>query len=589
MQFSESYIDELKQRISLSKIVNRRVSLKKKGLIHKGLCPFHKEKTPSFTVHDHKGIFHCFGCHESGDVISFVQKTEKYSFEETIKFLSEIAGIELPKKDEKIEKQYQKKLSIIELLEKASKWYQKQLKLSTNYNAYEYFKNRGINDLDIKNFSLGYAPNFGLVKFFQKENIDLELMLEAGLAIKTETGSYLERFRNRVIFPIRNYQNRIVGFGGRSLDNELMPKYLNSPETQVFKKNRLLYCSEIATKESLESERVIVVEGYLDAIFMHKSGLKETVATLGTAFNETHLRLLWKMANNLVLCFDGDEAGKKAMIKAAHTALPLLNPGFTLKFCLLPKDLDPDDTIKQFGKDFIKQLIDNSTGLADFIWQTELEQSDLRTPENRAFLEHRVTDLFKQIENPMVKSHYLQFAKNKIWEQFNKLKIKTKISKNKDLAIAEMTILERLEYNLFAQILNNHSLLNSSEIMDIFIHLELYNDELESLRNCLIEAHDKKDELKDLLNKNNLIKLTELLCGNNSVFISKLSNFNEDTNREIWLITYKKYLLETLKNEYSDMMRTAFVNENILEKTIEMKLSIDKLTVEILTKENNLI
>ena len=590
MQFSESYIDELKQRVPLSKIVSRRVSLKKNGIIHKGLCPFHKEKTPSFTVHDHKGSFYCFGCHESGDIISFVQKLEKYSFEESIKFLAEIAGMELPKEDKKIEEQHLKKLSVIELLEKASKWYQKQLKLSTNYNAYEYFKNRGVNDSDIKDFSLGYAPNIGLLSFFRKENVNLDLMVEAGLAIKADNGSYLERFRNRVIFPIKNSQNRIVGFGGRALDDNLMPKYLNSPETQVFKKNRLLYCGEIAVKKALENERVIVVEGYMDAIFMHKSGIKETVATLGTAFNETHLQALWKIANNPVLCFDGDEAGKKAMIKAAHTALPLLTPGLTLKFCLLPKGLDPDDTIKQYGKDFMNLLIDNSIGLADFIWQNELEQDDLKTPENRAFFEHRVNDLFKQIENPMIKSHYLQFAKTKIWEQFNatRSRIKIKVSRNSDLVIAHMTMLERLKYNLFAQILNSPNLLRQAEIMEIFVHLEVNNDELESLRNCLIDTYDKEDELKDLLNQNNLVKLAELLCGNNSAFVNKISSFNEDNEKEIWLITYKKYLLETIKNEYSDMMRAAFVDKNILEKAMELKLSIDNLTTEILTQENNL-
>ena len=322
MFFTDSFIDELKQRLPISRVISSKVKLSRSGPMLKGLCPFHNEKTPSFTVHDHKSMYYCFGCHASGDIIKFITETEKLNFNEAVKQLAAMAGMELPKlskKDLAFEKQ---RTSLIEIVAKAGEWFAKQLKLSNNYQALEYLKKRGLNEHDIKIFSLGYAPAKGLISFLEKSGFSVNLAVEAGLAIKTENNDYIERFRNRIIFPIRNQKGQIVGFGGRTLSTEIMPKYLNSPETPLFKKNNLLYAADIARNYSIKSDKVIVVEGYMDAIYMHKAGLQETVAALGTAFNAKHLQLLWGLANEPVLCFDGDSAGRRAARKALDGALP---------------------------------------------------------------------------------------------------------------------------------------------------------------------------------------------------------------------------------------------------------------------------
>ncbi|MEK6734277.1 MAG: DNA primase, partial [Pseudomonadota bacterium] len=492
-----------------------------------------------------KAMYYCFGCHASGDIIKFVSEIEKNSFADSVKYLADVAGLVLPKLDKKEQKKIEQKLDLVEVTTKAAKWFNHQLKLSSNHHAYEYLIKRGIGDDDIKVFSLGFAPEKGLLSFLQKEKISPELAVEVGLAIKSDNGSYIERFRNRVIFPIKNQKNQIVGFGGRALSSEIMPKYLNSPETILFKKNYLLYCGEIAHKAALKSERVIVVEGYMDAIFMQKIGLKETVASLGTAFNHNHLQLLWNMANDIILCFDGDAAGKKAMIKAAHTALPIIKPGLTLRFCMLPKDLDPDDAIRQLGKDYIYKSIENSINLSEFIWESELQKSKLNTPEAKASFEHKLNDLIKQIEDNIVRNYYLKFIKEKIWKEFNHFTPKTKeppvikarkLSNNTYHNISEM---ERLQFSLFAQVINHTDLLDEKEIFDDFVALEINNPELELVRSTILDYYENQEILlKDLLIRNNLGKLTEFICGDNSSFINNISLIDVEVAKEIWIITY---------------------------------------------------
>lgn len=594
MLFSEAFIDELKQRLTLSKIISKTVKLKRNGPVYKGLCPFHQEKTPSFTVQDHRGTYYCFGCHASGDVISFVNQTEKTSFEDTVTYLANLAGMELPKQNAAEQQEVKHKHSLVEVLVKATKWFQNQLRLSINHEAYEYLERRGIDNEDIEKFSLGYAPSNGLVAFLQKEGISIELAIEVGLVIKSSSG-YVERFRNRVIFPIKNLKNQIVGFGGRALSSEIMPKYLNSPETVLFKKNNLLYGMDIASKQSFKTDRVIVVEGYMDAIFMHKAGFHETVASLGTAFNQTHLNILWSMVNEPILCFDGDEAGLKAMSKAAYVALPLLKPGITLKFVFLPKNSDPDDVIKQSGASYIKKLIESSVNLSDFIWREELKQVNMATPEGKALLEHKVYELVKQISNINVRNYYHQFMKERLWKENSTFKI-NKAQQAKGLrsgtmnVISDLSIEERLEYSMFAKLISYPMLLEDNEIFENFYSIEITNLELDNLRSILFECIENKDLLlNDLLIQNNLVKLAEFLCGKESSFINNVSEIDAVRAKEVWLITYKKYILEKMKNEYNRFIQKSSVEIGFFEKATELKDAINDLIIEITNKENNLI
>ena len=594
MLFPESFIDELKQRLTLSTIISKKVKLKRNGAIHKGLCPFHQEKTPSFTVQDRRGTYYCFGCNASGDVISFVNQMDKTSFEDTVIHLANLAGMELPKQHTLEQQEVNHKHSLLDVVAKAAKWFQNQLRLSANHEAYEYLERRGLDNEDLEKFCLGYAPSNGLLTFLQQEGVSINLALESGLAIKSSSG-YVERFRNRVIFPIKNIKNQIVGFGGRALNSELIPKYLNSPETTLFKKNNLLYGLDIASKQSLKTDRIIVVEGYMDAIFMHKAGFNETVASLGTAFNQTHLNILWSMVNEPILCFDGDEAGKRAMSKAAYTALPLLKPGITLKFAFLPKNNDPDDVIKQNSASYMNKLIESSLNLSDFIWKEELKQVNLTTPEGKALLEHKVYELVKQISNVNVRNYYHQFMKEKLWKENNTFKvgkiqkIKTSHSSSINL-IGELSIEERLEHSMVAKLICYPILLEDKEIFESFYSIEITNSELDKLRSILFEYIENKDLLlNDLLIQNNLVKLSEFLCGKESSFINNVSEIDAVRAKDVWLITYKKYILEKMKNEYNKYIQKSSVETDFFGKASELKDAINDLIIEITNIENNLI
>lgn len=592
MLFSESFIENLKQRLPISKVIGNRVKLQKNGPHYKGLCPFHQEKTPSFTVQDHKGSYYCFGCHAQGDIIQFISEVDHLSFVDTITYLADLAGVALPKLTPVEQKRVERQHSLIDVTTKASEWFCKQLKLSNNHSAYEYLQTRGINDQDIQTFSIGYAPARGLLSFLGSLGFSNDLAVEAGLAIKSDKKEYIERFRNRVIFPIKNHKNQVVGFGGRSLDSEIMPKYLNSPETPIFKKNNLLYAADIARKHCFKNERLVVVEGYMDAIFMHKAGVFETVAALGTAFNQTHLKNLWALADEPILCFDGDLAGKKAMLKAAHIALPLLSPGLSLKFCFLPKGKDPDEVINTYGVDYIKRLLEDSTSLSDFIWQSELDQSKSDIPEAKALFEQKMNDLVAQIHNPIVRSYYNKYIKDKLWKnnfRINQKKNIIQLSHSSVPVVSNLSTKERLEYSLLAQLITYPSLIEDEVVFDHLHNFEIDNPELDNLRSILIESHENQKKcLNDLLIDNNLIKLVNFICGPKSSFIDIISKFDIITAKEIWFITYKKYLLELLKVEYSQWMRKIHIEALAFEKAEELRKSIDALTEEIIKKENEL-
>lgn len=592
MLFPELFIENLKQRLPISKVIGNRIKLQKNGPHYKGLCPFHQEKTPSFTVQDQKGSYYCFGCHAHGDIIQFISEVDHLSFVDTVTYLANLAGVSLPKLSPVEQKKVERQHSLIDVTTKASEWFYKQLRLSSNHAAYEYLQTRGINDQDIQTFSLGYAPSKGLLTFLRSVGFSNDLVVEAGLAIKSDKGDYIERFRNRIIFPIKNHKNQVVGFGGRSLDPEVMPKYLNSPETPLFKKNNLLYAADIARKHSFKNERLIVVEGYMDAIFMHKAGIFETVAALGTAFNQTHLKNLWALADEPILCFDGDSAGKKAMLKAAHVALPLLSPGVSLKFCLLPKGQDPDEVINTYGVDYISKLLGDSISLSDFIWQSELSQSKSDSPEAKALFEQRINDLVVQIQNPIVRNYYNKYVKDKLWENYFRITKKKEVVQSNYSSVpivSNLSTKERLEYSLFAQLVTYPSLIEDKVVFEHLSHFEIDNQELDNLRSILIDFHENQKKcLNDLLIDNNLIKLVTFICGPKSSFIDIISKFDIITAKEIWFITYKKYLLELLKVEYNQWMRKIHDDNLAFEKAGELKKSIDILTEEIIEKENEL-
>ncbi|MBT3306711.1 MAG: DNA primase, partial [Alphaproteobacteria bacterium] len=331
MSFSDQFLEDLRGRAGLADVVGRRVKLTRKGREHSGLCPFHKEKTPSFTVNEEKGFYHCFGCGEHGSVFDFVMQTEGLTFPEAVERLAGEAGMEIPQDSPEERQRQEQRQTLYDVTEKAAKFFKTQLHQPAGKAALEYLKGRGITDDTIQRFGLGFAPDGrGVMKeALSFEGIDEGRMIAAGLIIQPDDKSRdsYDRFRGRVMFPITDTRGRVIAFGGRIL-GQGEPKYLNSPETSLFHKGRVLYGQKMASGPARKSGEIIVTEGYTDVIALHQAGFENAVAPLGTALTEDQIKILWKIVPEPVLCFDGDAAGQKAASRAAERALPLLASGY---------------------------------------------------------------------------------------------------------------------------------------------------------------------------------------------------------------------------------------------------------------------
>jgi len=410
MAFPPGFLDELRARISLSDVIGRKVALKRRsGAEFAGLCPFHNEKTPSFTVNDKKGFFYCFGCHEKGDVVGFVMKTEGLSFPEAVEKLAREAGLEVPRATPGERERAERASSLQEIVEHAARWFQKQLRLPIGRSALDYLRGRGLSDETIDDFRLGFAPDSrdGLLAALKREGATLDKIVEAGLAIQPEDAGReaYDRFRGRAMFTINDRRGRAIAFGGRVMGAG-EPKYLNSPETPLFHKGGNLYCLDRARLAATKDQPVIVAEGYMDVIALHGAGYTGAVAPLGTALTEGQLGELWKLADEPILCFDGDNAGRRAAQRAAGRALPLLRPGKSLRFVSLPSGEDPDSLIRGRGAAAIGRLLELARPLADVVWELETEGQPADTPERRARMRRAVGRRVAEIADPVVREYY---------------------------------------------------------------------------------------------------------------------------------------------------------------------------------------
>lgn len=409
MAFPDSFLEELRNRLPLSGVVGRSVRLIKRGREFTGLCPFHNEKSPSFTVNDEKGFFHCFGCGAHGDVIGFVMRNGGLAFPEAVEQLAQEAGLTVPRLRPEDREKADQVATLGKAMEEAAKWFQAQLQAGAGNEARAYVQKRGLKPETIERFRLGFAPNSrtAMKEALLARGLPEPLLVEAGLLIKPEDGgTTYDRFRNRVMFPIGDRRGRIIAFGGRALDADAPAKYLNSPETPLFHKGRNLYNHALAREAARESGTVIVVEGYMDVIALAQAGIDHAVAPLGTALTEEQIALLWRLCAEPILCFDGDAAGWRAALRAADRALPLLEPGHSFRFAILPGGQDPDDLVRTQGKAAMEEVLARALPLADVLWRRETEGRALDTPERRAALEAALFALAGQIRNPAVQNHY---------------------------------------------------------------------------------------------------------------------------------------------------------------------------------------
>src|SRR6202795_339921 len=405
MRFTPQFLDELRARLPVSEVVGRRVKLKKAGREWKGLSPFQQEKSPSFTVNDQKGFYHDFSSGKHGDIISFLMETEGVGFAEAVERLAAMAGLPLPAVTPDAARHEQRRKTLYDVMELSAKFFADTLASRGGAKARGYLADRAISPAVQLQFRIGYAPGDAQTRFALKEHlgalgIPVEDMVEAGLLIAGDDIPVpYDRFRDRVMFPIADMRGRVIAFGGRALEKDQPAKYLNSPETPLFHKGDNLYNLAPARLAAHNGSAVVVVEGYVDVIAMVGAGFSASVAPLGTALTENQLALLWKMADEPVLCFDGDKAGQKAAYRAADLALPQLKPGKSLRFALLPEGQDPDDLARAGGRVAIEEVIGAARGLADMIWSREIEGGGFTTPERRAALEARIGELTNGIRD----------------------------------------------------------------------------------------------------------------------------------------------------------------------------------------------
>ena len=411
MRFSPSFLDEIRARVPVSEVVRRKVKLAKQGREWRGLSPFNAEKTPSFYVNDQKGFFHDFSSGKHGDGFTFLMETEGLSFPEAVERLAGLAGLPMPVETKEQREADARRATLGDALEWAAEFFEKQLAAPAGREARAYLDRRQISAASRARFRLGYAPadRHALRDHLAARGATVETMIEAGLLIHGEDIAVpFDRFRNRVMFPICDRAGRVIAFGGRAMEAEAQAKYLNSPETPLFHKGATLYNLHNARKAAHETGSVIAVEGYVDVIALDAAGVHNAVAPLGTALTPDQCGLLWRMAEEPVLCFDGDKAGLKAAFRAVDTALPLIGAGRSLRFVLLSGGMDPDELLRAGGRTAVAQALASTLPLVDLLWMRETDGLVLDTPERRAGLERRLREAAGQIADETLRRHYQQ-------------------------------------------------------------------------------------------------------------------------------------------------------------------------------------
>jgi len=408
MAFPPSFLDELRARLSLATVIGRKVRLTRKGREHMGLCPFHNEKSPSFTVNEDKGFYHCFGCGAHGDVITFEMQTHSLSFPEAVEKLAGEAGLEVPVQAPEEREKAKRAASLYDAMEAACCFFEKELRGPAGHVGLNYLRGRGLDDQTISRFRLGFSPDSrtALKSALKAAGISEAQGTEGGLLKKPEGGGdSFDLFRGRVMFPITDRRGRVIAFGARILGDG-QPKYINSPDTPLFHKGSVLYGLAQAREPALQMGTFIVSEGYMDVIALHRAGFTHAVAPLGTALTEQQIEMMWTMVDDPIVCLDGDAAGQRAASRAAERALNVLKPGKSLRFAVVPAPEDPDSLIRQRGPAAMQDVLNQAEPLSDMLWRTHFASHPLGTPEQRQGLERDIRHFFEVIKDEGLRKDY---------------------------------------------------------------------------------------------------------------------------------------------------------------------------------------
>jgi DNA primase len=415
-------LENFLSKISISDVISSRILIKKKGREFEALCPFHHEKTPSFTISPQKGFYYCFGCGASGNAINFVMEFEKIPFREALEKIAKENGIILPDFKKKPQKEIDLEARRFEILKKIQQFFSQNLYHHQNISSLKYLENRSISNEEISEFQIGFAPDSfsSLLEFLQKNNFSQREILETTIVAKNSKGNLYSKFRNRIMFPICDKINRVIAFGGRRLNEEDNPKYLNSAETEIFKKSQNLYNQAIAKKSARDSDSIIVVEGYMDVIALAKNNIRNAVAPLGTAISVDQVRLLKNFADKIIFCLDGDNAGARAMKRVIDIILPILDEKKLFLFAFLPQKLDPDDFVKKYGRESMLDFLNRAKNLSEVLFELELRENGVDTasstsPEIKAKLEKSLAEKTDKIVNFQIKKHFQNFYRDKLF------------------------------------------------------------------------------------------------------------------------------------------------------------------------------
>lgn len=576
MFFAKDFPEKLRSAILVSEVVGKKVKLKLRGKEFTGLCPFHNEKSPSFTVNDQKGFYHCFGCQEHGDIISFVMKNDGLEYKETVHKLAEDFGIpmEFEKvdqvKDDKLERDYL-------ILEKANQFLEKNLYAADGIDARNYFKKRGLNSGIAKKFRLGFALNSyeALSNFLRAEGFSELEISRTGIVGKNDKGKLYDKLRNRVTFPITDKKNRIIAFGGRTIGDD-MPKYLNSAETDVFKKNRTLYNLFFARKPIFTKGFAVVVEGYMDAIALAANGIENVVAGLGTALGAEHLKELFHITDKIVICLDGDAAGIRAAKRVSEIALPLISTKKTIAFAILPNQMDPDDFIKEFGAPELEKVFKQATPLSESLFEFSLmelgiDKTKKISAENKAKIEADLTSKIAVIQDSATKKYFSIFFKDLL---FSFGKGNKKISENfgsKIYAKQSKNLIDNLAKNIIVFILKFPELAQFRDEMFDVKEMQFESENLTHLKETIIELIEGGEK--------NLLAALEKTEFNNDIadlenILARLGTTDLDSSLIKFRILLLKDLLLQVDSQYKESLskieeiethQSAITNQKIKE------------------------
>ena len=485
MAVPPEFIEDLRQRVPLSDVVGRRVKLTRKGRRHSGLCPFHAEKTPSFSVVDDDGFYHCFGCGVHGDAISFLREMDGLEFMEAVERLAEMAGLAVPRAIPQDPAASRQRKAALDILEETTLFFEAALRRDDGRDATRYLKQRGLDSAIVKTYRIGYSPRMGLRATLKDKGFSDEDMLAAGVIRKSDRdGSFYDYFRDRVMFPIENRQGKVIAFGARAL-GDAQPKYLNSGEGPTFSKKAVLY-GWVQAREGLRRNLPLVVaEGYMDVIAIHRSGAAAAVAPLGTALTPEQIALLWRLHDEPVLCFDGDAAGQRAQTRALERILPLLEPGRSARLAVLPEGKDPDDLIGASGPEGFRKVIGTARSLVDSLWEQIQAEFDIRQPEARAQFWQAVRGHVRSIGNNQVRSAYGDEIESRIAAMRNQIRgISSMVAPRR--ASRPQTGLINRHRAVVALLLAHPSLVSAN--FEALSMLDSGDQSLESLKKALIDA-----------------------------------------------------------------------------------------------------